>query len=305
MPKVNGPLFSVEAHKQLAKGITYQRRPGGASVYGYKKPKVPLTFKQVRQRWLVRDAVAWWRVLSDADKALWEAKAKGRRQSGYSLFMHENTALGDEVFLYLPFYEGGGAVLHDLSQYKSHGAITGATWADGVHWKCLDFNPLIPSYVEIPADQTQLNFTAEDFSIITRVNIDDLTSFRELFGRGEVNVSGYRLMVLLTGAIRFDTYQVPIRQDTISTAGDITTGAWFTVGVSRVGASVRLYRNGVDVTSVIGVHVNPTTSPDSGIIGYYLNGAEGEMDGKIEFLRVFGGVALSEADHLAWHNALK
>lgn len=87
MPKVKGPLFSVSARKSLGKALTYQGRPGGAAVYPYKKPKVPLTDGQLLQRQYISWAVDKWQSFSDEVKAEYEAKAKGHGQSGYSLFI--------------------------------------------------------------------------------------------------------------------------------------------------------------------------------------------------------------------------
>ena len=305
MPKVKGPLFSVSARKTLGKLLTFQRRPGGAAVYPYKKPKVPLTAKQILQRWLVAQAVACWQGLSDADKAVWELKAKGRGQSGYSLFIHKNTAIGYNMFLAPDFSIGAGSVLPDLSRYKSHGAITGASWADGLHGKCLDFDPLIPSYVEIPKEYTQLNFTSEDFSFIARIYIDDLTANRRVFTRGLGYTDGYALHIRSTGAVWFDTDQASEMQLTASAVASIASGAWYTLGVSRAGASGIIFINGVDSNTTVGVHENPTSNSRTAKIGIYDDLSGEPFDGKIEFLRVFGGIALSEADHLAWHNALK
>ena len=94
MPKVTGPLMSLEARKTLAKTLTFQRRPGGASVYGYTKPKVPLTDRQLWQRNLIRWCVYEWQQLSDGDKASWEDLAKGQGQSGYSYFIKRRNVAG-------------------------------------------------------------------------------------------------------------------------------------------------------------------------------------------------------------------
>ena len=128
MPKVTGPLFSVEAHKQLAKALTYQRRPRGASVYGYKTPKVPLTYLQVQQRGLIAAATAYWQSLSDAAKAEWEAKARGQGQSGYSYMIKQYVGLNFDRPLWLPLNEGTGIVTADRSGHGNNATITGATW---------------------------------------------------------------------------------------------------------------------------------------------------------------------------------
>ncbi|GAI66611.1 unnamed protein product, partial [marine sediment metagenome] len=113
------------------------------------------------------------------------------------------------VKLAMAFGVGAGATLFDKSRYRSHGAITTATWAAGVHGYCLDFVPGNPDHVVIPAAHTQLNFIAEDFSIIARVNADDLTADREIFMRGELNVDGHEMKLRGGGGLDFFTYQTP------------------------------------------------------------------------------------------------
>ena len=201
------------------------------------------------------------------------------------------------VKLAMAFGVGAGATLFDKSRYRSHGAITTAAWAAGLHGYCLDFNPAGPDVVTIPAAHTQLDFTSEDFSFVFRMNIDDLTGNRWLIQRYMWNTSGYSIGIQIPGNILVYTFQAGAFQQSKSSAGDIVVGTWYTVGVSRSGASIRLFKNGVDVTLAPGVHVDPATHIGVAKIGV-------DFDGKIEFNRVFGGIALSTSEHLAWHNAL-
>ena len=132
MPKLTGPLFSVEARKDLGKAITYQRRPGGASVYGYKQPKVPLTDRQLWQRNLIRWCVYQWQQLSDVAKAEWEDKAKGLRQSGYSLFINQRRGylFDPDVLLYLPLYDTRlkGNIFSSMDSYGKTCTSVGSLW---------------------------------------------------------------------------------------------------------------------------------------------------------------------------------
>lgn len=204
----------------------------------------------------------------------------------------------------MAFGVGNLAILGDKSRYRGHGTITGAVPAAGVHGYCLDFNPAIPGRVAIPAAHTHLNFTSEDFSIIARVNVDDLTGTRHVYNRGLTTVGGYDFYIEPTGQIRGRTIQVAAAQVTVSAVGEVVIGNWYTLGLSRVGASIRLYKNGVDVTTVPAVHIDPTTCVRVAYIGIYGDVATNPWDGKIEFLRIFRGIALQTSEHLAWHNAL-
>ena len=208
------------------------------------------------------------------------------------------------IALAMAFGVGAGTVLGDKSRYRSHGAITGAVWAAGVHGYCLDFNPAIPSYVLIPAAHTRLNFIAEDFSLVARFYIDSLVAGRSLFYRGLQNNDGWSCRVQAAGSWQFWTNQALATQETRSANGTIVIGTWYTVGFSRSGASARLYINGVDATNIAGVHINPANCGRSAKIGIRDNLATEPFDGRIEFCRVFGGIALQASEHLAWHRAL-
>lgn len=204
----------------------------------------------------------------------------------------------------MAFGVGAGAVLGDKSRYRSHGAITTATWAAGAHGYCLDFNPAGPDHVLIPAAHTQLNFTTEDFSIIARVRVDDLTANRTIFTRGQSNANGYILMLNAGAGIEVRTYQLAASQTSRSANGTVALATWYTVGLSRTGASIRVYRNGIDITVVAGVHIDPVTCPLQASIGYFWASGMWAFDGRIEFLRIFREIALQPSEHLAWHNAL-
>jgi len=132
MPKVTGPLYSLEAHGNLASVLTFQRRPGGPAVYGYKTPKVPLTAKQLLQRERIRWCVSTWQQLTDEQKNEWENKAKGQGQSGYSYFIKslKGPILDLSTVLYVPLYD----VRLDADPFQSRDSfrhlcdVTGAVW---------------------------------------------------------------------------------------------------------------------------------------------------------------------------------
>lgn len=208
------------------------------------------------------------------------------------------------VYLDMAMGLGAGTTLFDKSRYRSHGAITGAVWAAGLHGKCLDFDPTIPSYVEIPASHTQLNFTSEDFSIITRFKVDDLSTERQVVTRGQYNVDGWGLRLEAGGMLQLQTFQLGGDQWSRSNVGSIVTGTWYTGGFSRKGTSVKIYINGVEDTGIAENHIDPASADRVCNIGKGGPLYPREHDGKIEFLRIFGGIALSASAHLAWHNVL-
>lgn len=198
---------------------------------------------------------------------------------------------------------GAGSTLFDKSIYRAHGTISGAAWAAGAHGYALEFNSAAKDYVEISADYDHLNFISDDFSIIVRLYVDNYTDYRWIMCRGFYQVDGWDLRLAKTsGKIQFFTSQAGAYQLTSGTV--LPAGQWGTIGMSRSGASVRIYKNGIDVVTSAGTHVDPVTSARSTIIGIRDGKVQFPFDGKIEFLRTFKGVALSASEHLAYHNAL-
>jgi len=206
--------------------------------------------------------------------------------------------------LNMAFGLGAGTFLFDKSRYHSHGAITTATWAAGLHGYCLDFNAANPDYVRIPAANCpQINFTTEDFSFITRIYPHSVANTFLIEKSNSGATHGY-LLHLSAGLLWFYTYQGVASQITFTAVADaLLINTHYTIGVSRTGASVRIYINGVDVTSGVGVHIDPRTSPTDFVLGEALFlGAP--HDGQVEFLRFFRNIALLPSEHLAWHNFL-
>jgi len=209
------------------------------------------------------------------------------------------------VKLDMAFGVGAGTTLYDKSRYRSHGAIVGADWAAGLHGYALNFTPSNFDHVEIPAAKTQLNFTSGKFSIVMRVRFDSFAGNPILFQRGWWNTDGYQFYALSTGRLFIYTYQAAANQSSNTVAGTLVTATWYTLGLSRNGASIRLFINGIDRTAGTGTHVAPLTSARSAKIGISDDLISSPLDAKMEFLRIFGGVALSASEQLAWHNALK
>jgi len=203
---------------------------------------------------------------------------------------------GDGCVLWLPGQDDAfGLTIRDRSGNNNHGTITGATWTrlpSGL--RCLSFDG--NDYVEM-ASSPALNFTSGDFSIIVWIYLDSLTIHRRLFSRGVYGGAGdgYLFSVNNNGVLEFQSYQASAGvQTSQSAASQITTGSWYTVGLSRVGASVKLFKNGVNITSVAGTHVDPATCARTAKIGIYDDKTNNPWVGKIALVRIYNR-ALSAA----------
>jgi len=208
--------------------------------------------------------------------------------------------------LYMPGLPGGGSTIYDRSPYGSHGTIYGATWAktEGGLWS-LDYDGT-DNYVEIPAAFTQLNFTSENFSVIARIYAG-LTANGAIYGRGSLNVDGWCFRVISTGHLDAITNQTPAAwQRSYTSPGDVVANTWHTIGLTRNGTSINFYRDGVLLAKGSGevAHLDPTTCARGALIGMETLPATTPFDGRIGFLRIFGGIALSAADHQRYHNKL-
>jgi len=192
-----------------------------------------------------------------------------------------------------------GSRAMDLSPSGAHGRLYGFGSPAKRHISGLDFIAATPSYVEIPAAFTQLDFTSENFSIIARVYLDTAAGYRTIFQRGARNVDGYRWLWHQDIGLAFLTSTFGVEPATYTNAGTLSAATWYTLGVSRNGALVTLYKNGVDFTAVQGDHTTIATSSRTAKIGSSDTVTEFPFDGKIEFLRVWKHKVLTELEHKA------
>lgn len=195
------------------------------------------------------------------------------------------------------FNEQGSRAM-DLSPYQANGRLSGFGSPAKRHIGGLDFVAATPSYVEIPASFTQLNFTSEDFSIIVRYKPDNITFFHYFLERSLYPGGGYYFRGNNIARLEFYTYQGDVSQ-TSCTTPVFVNGEWATYGFSRTGASVRLYKNGVDVTNVAGDHIDPASVDTDAMIGISRNKVSYPLDGKMEFHYIYRNRALSELEHKA------
>ncbi len=207
--------------------------------------------------------------------------------------------MAKNLVLCMLFNEQGSRAM-DLSPYQANGALVGFGSPARRPFNGLPFTKATPSYIEIPARYTQLDFISEDFSIIIRVLFKDLAAHQWLFTRGLYRVDGYYFYILNTGYVLFETNQHLANQSSFTLIGSVVANQWYTLGVSRKGASVRVFRDGEDKTQTAASHINPTTCGGTAKIGISDTLAY-PLSGEVEFLYVFGNRALSAPEHKAIH----
>lgn len=180
--------------------------------------------------------------------------------------------------------EGTGTETQDWSKNALEApTLTGPpAWAQmGSGLNLLSFNNATPDFIEIAAlESTELDFTAEDFSLGIWVYADSIALI-DLINRGLDNTDGYELSITALGAIEFTTNQAAASQVTDTDDGVIVATAWYHVMIVRDGASVRIYINGRDRTATEGVHIAPLTSNRKFLVGIYDDEATRPFDGRL------------------------
>ncbi len=233
-------------------------------------------------------------VTVEADGTLFGISANQTPSSGWPIT--------DNLTLNLPLYHTAlsGSTFTSVDKNALTATVTGATW--GIQGR--DFNPGTPDYITIPASATQLNFTTQSFSVFANLKIDDLTVNRAVFVRGISSTEGYLFWISTTGKISVRTCQALANQSSSSAVGAVTTGVWYEVGFTRSGADIKIYRNGTDVTSTVGVHIDPDTSAQIAKIGIWTDTASFPFDGIIRAIRIYN-IALTPTQVTANRNATK
>jgi hypothetical protein len=209
-----------------------------------------------------------------------------------------------QLLFSLPMREGtGSATVQDTA--KPHHPVTqthAPAWtqlASG-QW-VLAFNKAHPDYLQVPAaSAVDLNFTAGDFSITAWVYITDLSTYATIIIKGDPSVpkDGYRLLVWNNSSLAFHTMQAGVGQYSMTAASTLSINTWVLIGVSRTGSSARLYLNGQDATSTVGVHVNPVSPVTRKLlIGIDNNEVAAPFPGNIGGPRIWGR-ALSAAEQM-------
>jgi len=175
---------------------------------------------------------------------------------------YDNVRVNQGLLLDLRFQEGSGLITRDFAtpQHKDP-TLTGApAWAQRANGlNVLDFNPGHPDFIQIAGvDSADLDFTTEDFSALIWVYLDTNANGNVLLGRGLSNTDGWDFGVLNSGAFYMRTNQGGANQYTAG--GPTTLGAWYMLGFVRSNTVVRMYAQGVDVTTTPSTHVDPLTS---------------------------------------------
>jgi len=176
-----------------------------------------------------------------------------------------------QTVLDTPMYEGVGTLAHDIARPPNvteehtmllQGAAAWAQWPLS-NISIISFDAANPDRLALSAaNSLSMDYMVGAFSGVAWVFLDVIAATaRSIFFKGGQGVGcGWDFLVTATGELLFSTVQVGDSQHTYSPAGTIVISTWALVGWSRLGAAAKVYKNGVNVTSLPGAHVNPDTA---------------------------------------------
>lgn len=121
MPKVKGPLLSLQARGSVGGLLTFQQRRSGAVVYPLTVPRDVANDAQLAQRALMGQAAQAWGDLSVSQQAVYDARAQGRCMSGFNLFVSETMTAPPVVSWWL---SGGIDAANCVAAYRAKGAAS-------------------------------------------------------------------------------------------------------------------------------------------------------------------------------------
>ena len=181
------------------------------------------------------------------------------------------------LVLYLPLYESDGSSFMSRDACGYTCMPTGASWRpNGYYFDGTDD--------VITLSAMQLDFTNGAFTIQAWCYLDSISSPQShIIARGLLQTDGWEFMVESGGYLELNTNQSGTNQQSYSGAGEITTGSWLFLEAVRDGTSVRLYKNGTDITLAASSHTDPATSSRTVKIGMadnstkYFNGRIGDI----------------------------
>lgn len=218
---------------------------------------------------------------------------------GSKLCEIERKIYDPNLAFYVDFSKHDGTTFQSDDAYGKLCTATGAAW--GTNGRT--FVAATPDYIEATAPQ--LNFTSGDFSMVARIYIDILATTRYLVVMTDNNANGWLTYIDASGVLVVFTYQAgAASQFSVGNAGGLVISTWYTLGFSRHGDTITLYKNGVEDTGTHGTHIDPDSCSVSAKIGIWNDKTTGPFDGIIKAVGVWSK-CLTPVEQMAKHLAFK
>jgi predicted secreted protein len=158
------------------------------------------------------------------------------------------------LVLYLPFDEGAGATVNDLSNYHNPGTIDGAGWAPGVRGKALYFAsgchitiPEIPPY-----DVTNA------VSLLAWVKTSESPLWGRVIDKSDYQVSGFDLCLTAGGGLPRLEFFVNNTTSKVDGTTAVTDDEWHFIAGTFGNKTLRMYVDGKkEAEAQSAVNINP------------------------------------------------
>lgn len=112
----------------------------------------------------------------------------------------------------------------------------------------------------IPSSVTTWDFTSEDFTFVFDINFKDISNSPVIYCKGLNNTDGWYIEIASTGSVVVYSNQAAANQQTLTATGAFVIDTQTKIVVTRSGASVKIYKDGTDITLTSGTHINPVSA---------------------------------------------
>ena len=190
-------------------------------------------------------------------------------------FSYSPKIVTDGLVLYLdaanPYsYVSGSTVWNDISRTRTSGSLINGPTFSSANNGSIVFDG-VDDYVNCG---NILNYTSQNFTFSYWAYFNSLTTNATGQGpvvlfKGAFQTNGYYDQVATDGKIVFVTNQGGAVQASETPSGSININTWYNLIHVRNGSSVRIYVNGIDITSVAATHTNPQSSSTNFSIAVY------------------------------------
>lgn len=301
MPKLAGPMFSLEAKGTTKKTLSYQNRPSGAAVTKYSKPgsinPFESSFTQKNQRGIIALLVAQWQTMTTAEKLVWETAAKqaGALLTGYSQFIKTaqiHLTRDHGLCAYYTMNEPTGPTINDLSGNAIHGTLL-PTYPSDCPTRTIGANPKFGNslsfdgsnnYATIPHN-TNLAIT-DNVTIEMWYKVNTLTAAKTTQMMLTFFDASYISLVADNKKTAQISFSIGGVQRVLISSTNSHVKKWTHLLTTWDGTNIKIYINGVlDITSpaYAGVLALGTATKKIGKYNY----PNYEYEGKIDEIRIY------------------
>jgi hypothetical protein len=296
MPKVTGPLFSLEAAGTFDNTITYQRYKGGTRVITKPTSNAAPTDSQLYYRYVMQRLRADWSNQTQDTKSYWNQLADMRGiGSGYNLYIQSHFQFIRHYDCFTGLYylnENDGGTLYDVSTYQNQGSTRNYASGDSISWTtgknemlgpALSF-PGIGTVVELGENpqMAKQHFTIECWANPANIHPD----YRVVYA---LDTFPYGLWLCVSGTDNFCAlFSDSVDYSIMTGTTQPQAGQWYHIALTNENGLFRLYINGIQEKEEEATLNFSSSTPKTflGAAKIYLNYGN-HFNGKINFVATY------------------